>query len=456
MAAIALATTAWTAVPQTQPGTVELSAVRFFRSGETTLIDGFCRVPFSIVTALKSGEGVYHLQLKVRDSAGTVLRSEGWDQTVGAAVLGVPGGSSVEHFAFAARHGASYQIEVTVRDSASGASSTAVADVSAFADRPVASDVLLTEQLREGAASDTVPRPGEIRKGHWFITSTTRPVLTPGSAKLFYYLEAYPASGGEVRTRAHVLTPSGKEIVASAPGSTAVGAGGGILAGGLDLTGLPPGNYDLRLDIASGDTSVSRTAPFTMAGFETQAAVSRVEQRSGEAAGAFSAMTDQQLDSLYAPLVYLQDASERGLWNGLSHEGKINYLRQFWAKRDPSPGTSANEAEAAFYQGVAIANRDFSEGGSSGVPGWRTDRGRVFLENGAPDDRMDRSSPSGTVRPYVVWKYTHGGRARKYVFMDQTGLGHYELIYTNDIHEVSRPNWQDILGPEATRDVLSF
>jgi len=444
--ALALVTLAWRPALQHQPDGVELTAVRFFRGGQTTLIDGFCRVPFSILSPLSGGDAAYHVDVKVLDNSGNELYNDGWSESVSAGVLSMPGGSSIEPFKFIAKTGA-YRIDVSVRDSASGSETSSSTTVSAFTERPEVSDLLLTSDLRRASPDDTVPHPGEIRKGALFITATTHPVLTPHLAKLYYYVEAYPAAGGAVTAVAHIVGAGDHEIIASAPDTTVVPAGGGILASGMDLTGLPPGEYHLQLVVKVGDSTVTRAAPFTMAGFATDSAVQATAGRRGAAADQFASATDAQLDSLYAPLVYLQTSNEQGVWNGLSRQGKINYLRAFWAKRGA-------KAEAAYYQAVAETNRRFGEGGAGRVPGWRTDRGRIFLKNGSPDEVLSRPLAAGT-QPYEVWKYTRG-KLRKYVFYDDTGFGHYELIYTNDTHEVSRPNWRDLLGQQAVQDVLSF
>ena len=58
-------------------------------------------------------------------------------------------------------------------------------------------------------------------------------------------------------------------------------------------------------------------------------------------------------------------------------------------------------------------------------------------------------------RPYLAWKYTKG-KLRKFVFLDSTSMGTYELIWTDDRSEPSRPDWQQELGPEAVQDVQQF
>ena len=98
----------------------------------------------------------------------------------------------------------------------------------------------------------------------------------------------------------------------------------------------------------------------------------------GQAAQALSgrdriaAANEAVLDSLYAPLVYIMLESERGIYPGLQLAAKRDFLRMFWVKRDPTPGTPRNEAEDAFNERIAFVNKKFSEGGSMPVPGWRS------------------------------------------------------------------------------------
>jgi GWxTD domain-containing protein len=443
--------TAGTAPAQSDPGPLAVAAKRFYRDGIGTTVEAFCRVPFSFLERVQGGTeafGAYRVTIAVRDSSGLALTDQSWAQQVPAQMLTVPGASSVEQFRFAVPAG-HYTMDVAVTDSASGRVVRSTVAVEGFASPPPASDLLLTSAIRP-AGDSAVEGGGEFSRGGFLITAQTEPVLTPTESRLFYYLELYPGRGVQAAITARVRTPEGRQMIATAPESVAVSAAG-VAASGLDLTGLPPGGYLLDLEVGFPDTSVTRSAAFVMAGFETEAAIASAV---GQSRDVFAEMTEGQLDTLYRPLVYLMEVNERGVYEGLSVEGKRNYLRQFWARRDPSPDTPGNEFQDQFYRLIARANRDYREGGAAEVPGWRTDRGRIFVKYGAPDEMLQRPQ-SGSTKPYEVWKFTRG-RLRKFVFYDETGLGNYALIWTNEQREPSRANWAELLGPEAVQDIERF
>ena len=126
------------------------------------------------------------------------------------------------------------------------------------------------------------------------------------------------------------------------------------------------------------------------------------------------------------------------MYGQLAVDGKRRFLREFWQKQDPTN----QGAMRRFYGLVGFANDAFREGGAAQIPGWRTDRGRIFLKNGQWDEVLRR--PMATPQPYEVWKYTRG-RQRYYVFLDRSGVGHYQLIGTNDRQEASQPDWYRLL-----------
>lgn len=436
---------------QSDPGALTVAARRFYRAGVGTTVEAFCRVPFGLLERVQGGAeafGAYRVTIVVRDSSGLALTEQSWSQHVPAQMLTVPGASSVEQFRFAVP-GGRYTMEVAVTDSASGRVARQAVPVEGFAPPPPVSDLLLTSAIRP-ASDSAVEAGGEFSRGGFLITAQTEPVLTPTESRLFYYVELYPGRPVDAVITARVRDRDGRQMIATPPESVSVRAAG-VAASGLDLAGLPPGGYRLELEVRLPDSSVTRSAAFVMAGFETQAAIAAAV---GHARDVFDGLTEAQLDTLYRPLVYVMEGNERGVYEGLSVEGKRNYLRQFWERRDPSPGTPGNEFQDQFYRLIARANRDYREGGAGEVPGWRTDRGRIYVKYGEPDEVLRRPQ-SGSTKPYEVWKFTRG-RLRKFVFYDETGVGNYVLLWTNEQREPSRSNWEDILGPEAVEDIQRF
>jgi GWxTD domain-containing protein len=431
---------------------LDVGVVRFYRSaGRQTVVDGFCRVPFTLLDPLSrgsDGKAAFRVTLSVRDSANLELVTQTWTRSVPARFLSAAHSSTVEHFTFAAAPG-TYTVEVTVRDSATGRTARQQLRMTSYLAAPAASDVLLATGMRPVSGADSVPRSGELRKGSVLIEAADRPLLTPRQAQIGYYLERYAQAPETAAVSIRVARVTGERLVTTAALQVPFGAGGGATRGMVDLAGLPPGDYSFEVVVQGRDTLVTRQAPFRMGGLEAAVAAEAVD-----AADKFAAMSEAQLDTLYAPLVYLMASDEVGIYGSLTLDGKRGYLRWFWNKRDPTAGTPQNEAQEDFYRRIGEANRRFREGGAAEIPGWRTDRGRIFIKYGPPQDVLQRPQ-AGNTAPYEVWKYTRG-RLMKYVFLDQTQFGNYALIWTDDRREASRPNWQSLLGPEAVQDVERF
>jgi len=168
-----------------------------------------------------------------------------------------------------------------------------------------------------------------------------------------------------------------------------------MLTGSMDLAGLPPGAYRLDLTLQVGGQSAERSAPFTMAELAetvTKEAERRTALRETDA-GHFGEMEAAQLDSAAAPLVLIAKSGEMSPYKkDLSIQAKRRFLTQFWTRRDPSPRTPQNEVREAFYRGIAYADSNFRERGSLSVPGWKTDRGRIYARIGQPAETLRRQA----------------------------------------------------------------
>jgi GWxTD domain-containing protein len=428
-----------------------VSAVRFYSpSSATTTIEGVCELHLGAMASGAASTVRYRVEVSVLDSAGLELQKSDWAREVPAAVAKAQGATAVETFEFRAAAGR-YHIRVRAVPE-SGTAVEGSVDVSGYAARPPVSDLLLATAVRMPQNDSAPVAPGEVRRGSLVMQTAPVPHLSPIQASLSYYAEMYPWSGaaadGELRVM--VLGAGRRSVVQTAPRPVRFEPAGGVTRGSLDLTGLPPGGYVLQLGVRLGDSTVRVEAPFAMGSLPVVAAAA---PREGAAADQFAGASESQLDSMYAPLVYLLEAREQRVYDQLAVEGKRRFLREFWQRRDPTLGADAGAPMARFYRSVAYANQAFREGGAGQIPGWRTDRGRIYLRYGRWDEILQR--PMASPKAFEVWKYTRD-RSRYYVFVDQSGMGHYALFGSNDRREPGFQNWQGSLEHENYVDVARF
>jgi GWxTD domain-containing protein len=101
-------------------------------------------------------------------------------------------------------------------------------------------------------------------------------------------------------------------------------------------------------------------------------------------------------------------------------EQRESFIAQFWRNRDPDPKTEENEFRREYYARIAHANENFS---FSDVPGWRTDRGRIYITYGKPDEV--EPLPSGE---RWLYKNLPGlGSNIRFEFVDSNGKGEFRL-----------------------------
>lgn len=441
------------------PGdSLAVHTVRFYRAGqEQTRVRAFVQLPYALLApAGAGGDGdlLYHVDVAIADSAGNALWTEDWNGHA-PGVLRSSGGYVLETLNFLIPAG-EYDLRVTVRDSVTARTFTTHAALVGYGTPPAVSDLLLSPDMRQISAGDTVPQPGELLIGSTMVTAAAEVLLTPLRAELHYLFEAYGAEDQTGAMALAVVDASGRRLIRTPEAQIDIPADGAVFKGGLDLTGLPEGMYDLRLQLRLGADVVERARGFRMAGMRETLARDSVRRAAARITdeGYFAAMYEEQLDSAKAPLLYIASETDQlDLYDRLSVQAKRAYLTRFWKQRDPSPGSPKNEAREQFYNGIRFANHTFGEG-RRGVPGWRTDRGRIYAKNGEPHDKLEKTR-SGRAPPYQVWQY-FSGKHRWYIFGDRTGFGAYALLHTNDLTEHSTTGWEDILSVDAVLDIQDY
>jgi GWxTD domain-containing protein len=454
LAYVALTPTSGTA--QSEQG-VNVRAYRFFRAEtKQTLVTAFVEVPYALLEMTGTGPSAelkYGVAVMVTDAAGGKLYEASWPGRA-KAELATAGARKLEILDVSVPAG-KYRIAVTVTDSVSGRQFANATDVEAWAEQPGASDLMLSPQMRLASETDTAPSAGELRRGNTLVTPATRLRLTPLRSKAFYLVEVYGSGSDSGTMHVEVADSSGTAVVSTRPAPVTLAQGGSVLKGSLDLSGLPAGRYTLSVLTDVKGAKQARADQFVMAGFEEtmQREEARLAALKESDEGYFGTMNEDQLNDAEAPLEYLTSRDTLSVWKtGLSVAAKRKFLTDFWSRRDPTSGTPRNERREQFYNLIAQANRAYAEGTRSSTPGWKSDRGRIYVKYGDPSDVLDRRTSTGKAPPYQVWRYTRG-KDRYYIFADRTGFGVYKLIGTNDIKESSLAGYKDILGPEALQDV---
>ena len=151
-------------------------------------------------------------------------------------------------------------------------------------------------------------------------------------------------------------------------------------------------------------------------------------------------LTPQELDLHIHQTKYIMTKAEYDLLKRMDGTGKRNYMIQFWDSHDPDLNTAQNEFWQNYQTRIQLANNQFSTGYEKG---WLTDRGRIMIKYGIPDE-IGRHPLSQDSKPFEVWSY-YRNKGLKFIFTDKEGFNQYRLIYTNDVNEISDPQWREMI-----------
>jgi len=155
-------------------------------------------------------------------------------------------------------------------------------------------------------------------------------------------------------------------------------------------------------------------------------------------------MEEEELDEESALLLYIMPRSERSDYRKLSSaDAKRAFLYEFWERRNPTPENLVDEYRREYLRRVKNANQQFSAGIRKG---WQTDRGRVLIIYGEPDN-IDRSYYQIDQKSYEIWTYDTIQSGVYFVFIDETGFNDYMLVHSTARNELRDTQWQSRLDP---------
>jgi len=329
------------------------------------------------------------------------------------------------------------------------------------------SDIQLARSLAPDAAS-------EFAKGNLEVIPQPNRLYGALMPVLSFYYEIYDLGdgqdpAGEPYRVTHRVTGSDGAVVLEE--KVALQAAPGVSrfrrSGTFNLADLDPGSYDLQVSIESPsrDLVTEDERRFRVIWKSEDTAGWEAETSGGQAWSYRGRTSEESVIEEMRPILGQGDLQRL---EGMAPEERRAWIEQYWKARDPTPGTELNELREEHYQRIRTANVRY---GALLLKGMETDRGRIYIRYGEPDEIRigfaDQSFvPGSSTRPgsmgqigevgrsrggynveekeYEVWTYNErgrilgdrgkvaGGLGLRFVFADLEGYGNYRLVESSE------------------------
>lgn len=236
-----------------------------------------------------------------------------------------------------------------------------------------------------------------------------------------YFVEVYGAPGaqGAQRVTATLVPDDGGPALGTASVDVPpLENGAARLYGRVPGTGLESGLYRLQTTLEGADGS-------QLAESSTKLSLSAVTQ-----------WVHEHWDEAVELLAYEATDEEQDALEEAPPDRRVAAWNEFWEVRDPVPATPGNEAFEDYFRRIAVANANF---GTKLRPGWKSDRGQVYVAFGSPNDLIRQPLQSGSF-PIEIWVYDNPGF--QIVFEDRIGFGNYQMTnpgtFSNELSALER------------------
>jgi GWxTD domain-containing protein len=267
-----------------------------------------------------------------------------------------------------------------------------------------------------------------------------------GQPVVFYYVEAYnllSKNSSRYYTRAVIMNSLGREVMSRFQLKPRVNETS-VEVGLMKVNTLPSGTYIFNFTLGDSTDGTHRTSSKRF--FVYNPSIKQDTTMSGMATGVlaseYATMTEEELDREFDEARYIATSQEVAEYRQLRGvDAKRKALYDFWMTRDKNRLTPENDFKKEYMQRVDYANEHFSTGKREG---WKTDRGRVFIVYGPPDE-VERHANESNMKPYEVWYYNSIQGGVEFDFGDKSGFSDYILLNSTDRNELHDDNWQNQL-----------
>ncbi len=213
----------------------------------------------------------------------------------------------------------------------------------------------------------------------------------------------------------------------------------------INLSKLPTDSYKLVFTLVDPNSKEAfvTTKRFYLYNPDVKDSTTAKKLNAGVFTSEFQLMSNEECDNMFSEVKYIATNNEIKQYKTLdSLSAKRTFLYNFWKGRNTDPSTERNEFKEDYMKRVEYANEHFSVGQK---PGYLSDRGRVLLVYGEPDQK-DNYPNESELKPYEVWYYNQIEGGVSFIFGDLTGFGNYILLHSTKRGEVNDENWKDRLA----------
>jgi len=299
-------------------------------------------------------------------------------------------------------------------------------------------------QLASRILQDSENTNSVFYKNSYEIMPVPTAIFGEGQPVLFYYSELYNLSksdlAGDLKLEQIVLN-SRNSLVSISSKKINRKIDSRVEVGKVLVHKMPTDTYTLVLNLIDSvaNYGVSSTKKFFVYNPSVVSVDTFSQQTTSTLGTMFGAMSEEELDDLFSKSQYLATSNEINQYSILTNEeGKREFLNQFWELRDNNRNDYRNEYFLSYLKRIDESNLRYS---ALGREGWKTDRGRVYLMYGDPNE-IDRYPNETETRPYEIWNYHELEGGVYFIFADITGFGDYQLVHSTKRGEIRDDNWQ--------------
>ncbi|MFQ5751972.1 MAG: GWxTD domain-containing protein [bacterium] len=313
-------------------------------------------------------------------------------------------------------------------------------DLPGFAeDKLSMSDIELATSIAQDSSQNI------FTKNRYQIIPHPSALFSPQNPMLYFYTEIYNLSNQLDSTYSveySVMNSDGTELRSYPPKKRKHPGTSVVEIGGINVIAFPTGTYFLQLkvrDTSNGSEFIREKKFFTFRGRDTDKslAVKTNTYKLSHLYEEYKHKSADEIDEEFYSAGYLATREEKKIYASLDLAGKRDFMPEFWSKTDIHSGKNRYALKEMHLRRLNYAKNHF-EGLKKG---WQTDRGRVVMKYGEPDNVEKNFSLSGK-RGYEIWYYYNQEGGLIFVFVDKGGFGDLELVHSNARTEINDLDWQ--------------